>query len=179
MEQIRKYLDAENVDAQFNDRNAEYHSKDKFIVTWNENYKGIDSEFAIDKTDAFYASYSGYKAIYCTRGLFHEKQLAGYHSIERALIEVGMKLCDKNEKEAFFDKYAVKYNQRLKKERKQKRIEEAYKRFFNPEIYHYSINGWMSLAEIDEKTLGEMMDEINLEFREHTFRPKSLNGIEN
>ncbi len=61
---------------------------------------------------------------------------------------------------------------------KEKRIQEAYKQFYNPKIHHYSINGWMSLHEIDEKTLGEMIDEINLEFREHTFRPKSLTGIE-
>jgi hypothetical protein len=120
LQKIKQFLEAENVDAQFNDRSGDYYSSDKFIVTWNANYKGIPSEFAIDKCDSFYASFSGYKAIYATRSLFHEKQLRGYHSIERALIEVGMKLCSKEEKKAFFEKYATKYNARLQKEREQK-----------------------------------------------------------
>ena len=119
-EKIKQFLEAEDVDAQFADRTGEYHSSDKFIVTWNANWKGIPSEFAIDKCDSFYASFSGNKAIYATRSLFHEKQLGGYTSIERALIEVGLKLCSKDEKKAFFDKYATKYNARLQKEREQK-----------------------------------------------------------
>lgn len=120
LENIKEFLEAEDVDSQFSDKTGAYHSSDKFIVTWNDNWKGIPSEFAIDKCDSFYASYSGYKAIYVTRSLFHEKQLGGYHSIERALIEVGIKLCGKDEKKVFFDKYATKYNTRLQKEREQK-----------------------------------------------------------
>ena len=120
LKKIKQFLEAENVDSQFNDRSGEYYSSDKFIVTWNANYKGILSEFSIDKCDSFYASYSGYKAIYVTRSFFHEKQLGGYHSIERALIEVGMKLCSKEEKKDFFEKYATKYNARLQNEREQK-----------------------------------------------------------
>jgi len=120
LEKIKQFLEAEDVDAQFADRTGAYHSSDKFIVTWNANWKGIPSEFSIDKCDSFYAAYSGYKAIYATRSLFHEKQLGGYHSIERALIEAGMKLCGKDENKAFFEKYATKYNARLQKEREQK-----------------------------------------------------------
>ncbi|UOB18598.1 hypothetical protein [Abyssalbus ytuae] len=114
LDQIKKFLDAENVEEQFKDRSGDYYSKDKFLVTWYANWKGIPSEFGIDKTDQFYARYSRYKAIYVTRSLFHEKQLAGYSSIERALIEIGLKLCSKSEKEAFFNKYAIKYNEKLK-----------------------------------------------------------------
>lgn len=120
LEKIKQFLEAEDVDTQFANRTGEYHSSDKFIVTWNDKWKGILCEFSIDKCDSFYSSFSGYKAIYVTRSLFHEKQLAGYHSIERALIEVGMKLCSKDEKKAFFEKYATKYNARLQKEREQK-----------------------------------------------------------
>lgn len=61
---------------------------------------------------------------------------------------------------------------------KQKAIREAYGRFFNNEKYHYSINGWMSLDSVDANELGEMIYEINLEFGDHRFRPKSLQGIE-
>lgn len=67
----------------------------------------------------------------------------------------------------------------MNKSEKQKAIQDAYGRFYNPIQYHYSINGWSSLDSIDEDVLYEMMQEINLEFREHTFRPKSLEGIEN
>lgn len=114
LEKIKQFLDAENVDTQFADRTGAYYSNDKFIVTWNASWNGVPSEFAIDKCDSFYTAYSGYKAIYVTRSLFHEKQLKGYHSIERALIDVGLKLCNKKEKKAFFEKYAIKYNAKLK-----------------------------------------------------------------
>jgi hypothetical protein len=115
-EKIKTLLDAENVDAQFTDRNGSYYSNEKFIVTWNANWQGIPSEYGIDKTDSFYAAYSGAKAVYVTRGLLHEKQLGSYESIERALIVFGLKLCPKKEKKAFFEKYATRYNARLKKE---------------------------------------------------------------
>lgn len=115
LEQIKKFLDAEDVDGQFKDRTGNYHSSEKFIVSWTANWKGIPSEFSIDKTDSFYGSCSGYKAIYATRSLVHEKQLGGYGSIERALIEVGLKLCGKTDKKFFFEKYATRYNERIQK----------------------------------------------------------------
>lgn len=120
LEKIKELLSVDNVDAQFDAITGAYHSSDKFIVTWNSNWNGIPSEFAIDKCDSFSAAYSGYKAIYVTRSLFHEKQLGGYSSIERALSEVGMKLCSKAEKVEFYEKFAVKYNERLKLEREAK-----------------------------------------------------------
>ncbi len=112
---IIQYLDSDDIEGQFDSRTGEYNSKDKFLVTWNANYKGIPSEFSIDKCDSFYKAYSGCSAIYAVRGLFHEKQLGAYQSIERALIEVGMKLCGKKEKAAFYSKYVPPYNDRVKK----------------------------------------------------------------
>lgn len=115
LSQILLYLEASDVDGQFTDRNGSYYSKDKFLVTWNANWKGIPSEFGLDKTDSFYGSYSGYKCIYATRSLLHEKQLGGYVTIERGLIEVGMKLCrTKEDKINFFKKYGAPYNEKLK-----------------------------------------------------------------
>lgn len=117
LEKIKNFLDCEEVDAQFSDRSGSYHSSDKFIVSWTGNYNGMAHEFSIDKTDSFYASYSGYRAIYARRTLFSEKQIAGYTSIERALIEVGLKLCQKSEKKEFFEKYGVRYNLRIQLQR--------------------------------------------------------------
>jgi len=114
LKKIKLLLEAEDVDSQFDLLSGDYHSKDKFIVSWIDNWKGIPSEYSIDKCDAFYAKLSGQKAILATRSLFHEKQLAGYNSIERALIEVGIKLSNKNEKQDFYNTYATKYNTRLR-----------------------------------------------------------------
>lgn len=111
-----------NVDVQFTDRSGDYYSSDKFIVTWTGNYKGMPSEFGVDKTDAFYEAYSGgIKAISVTRGLLHEKQLKSYRSIELALIDAGMKLCSgREEKVTFFEKYAEPYNERINKLKQEK-----------------------------------------------------------
>lgn len=113
LNKILEILEKGNVEEQFTGVSGAYHSSDKFIVSWIDNWKGIPAEFSIDKTDQFYRAYSGFGAIYATRSLFHEKQLAGYTSIERALLEVGMKLCPKNEVEQKFLKYVNDYNTRL------------------------------------------------------------------
>jgi hypothetical protein len=110
---IREILDKGNPDELFNDNNGDYYSKDRFLLVWKGNYKGMASEMRIDKCDAFYKSMSGYSAIYAAVGLFHEKQIEGYMTIERAFIDVGLKLCTSEEKKDFFDKYAVAYNQKL------------------------------------------------------------------
>lgn len=111
-----------NIDTQFTDRSGNYYSSDKFIVTWTGNYKGMPSEFGVDKTDAFYEAYSGgIKAISVVRGLFHERQLKAYGSIEIALIDAGIKLCSvREEKIEFFKKYAEPYNERIKKLKQEK-----------------------------------------------------------
>lgn len=88
------------------------HDRKQFIVTWKSNYRGMACEERIDITDSFYKSYSGYGAIYCSVGLFHEKQLKGFSTLERALLTIGLKL-SRNSKD-FFDKYVTPYNERLK-----------------------------------------------------------------
>ncbi len=113
---IREILDKEDIEAQFKDRSGDYHSAEKFIVSWSGNNIGIPSEFSICKTDSFYQGYSGFKAIYCVASLFHQKQLKGFSSIELALITIGMRLTKKADRPEFFQKYAVKYNERIKKQ---------------------------------------------------------------
>lgn len=112
--EIKRMLDQGNPDELFKDRIAGYYSDDKFLVVWKGNYNGMACEYRIDKTDSFYKSYSGASAIYCSVGLFHEKQLESYKTIERAFIDVGLKLCaNKNEKRKFFERYAVPYNEKI------------------------------------------------------------------
>lgn len=115
LEQIKIYLDTDNIEEQFNDRNGNYYSNDKFLVSWVCNYKGFPHEVSIDKCDSFYFSYSGAKCIVARRSLVSEKQLKAYSSFERAFIEQGLKLCaTKTEKKGFFDKYAERYNKRIR-----------------------------------------------------------------
>lgn len=117
LEKIRKLLDVPDVEAQFDKISGDYHSTDKFIVSWLSNHHKIASETSIDKTDGLYQSMSGYKAIKATRSLIHEKQLKGYPTIERALLEVGLELCSSDEeKKDFFNKFVTPYNQKLKKD---------------------------------------------------------------
>ena len=61
---------------------------------------------------------------------------------------------------------------------KREKISAAYGRFYNPEVHHYSVNGWVNLNEWSEQEVGELIDEIDLEFRDFSARPKSLKGIE-
>ena len=84
------------------------------ILRWLSNYKGgIPSEESIDVADSLYFAMSGAKCIHATRSLFHEKQLSSYASFERAFCEIGMKLCHKDYRKEFFDKYVTVYNKRL------------------------------------------------------------------
>jgi hypothetical protein len=114
LEKIKELLRVNDVDGQFAKRSGDYYSNEKFIVTWNANYRGMLCEYGIDKCDAAYTAFSGYKAIYAVRNLFVEDQLKGFGSIERALIEVGLSLCPKNEKKDFYDTFAATYNLKLK-----------------------------------------------------------------
>lgn len=62
---------------------------------------------------------------------------------------------------------------------KEEKIKEAYGRFYKPEKYHFSVNGWVDLNEWPEYEVGKLIDEIDMEFREYSARPKYLQGIEN
>ena len=62
---------------------------------------------------------------------------------------------------------------------KKEKIQEAWGSFWNPEIHHYSINGWSNPEHYSEEEMYEMMQEIDMEFGEFRCRPKSLQGIEN
>jgi hypothetical protein len=115
LEQIKTYLDAEDIEGQFDDRKGDYYSNDKFIISYLCNHNGFPHEISIDKTDSFYTSFSGAKCIKARRSLVSEKQLNAFRSFERALVEEGFKLCaTKEKKKQFFEKYAVAYNNRLK-----------------------------------------------------------------
>lgn len=112
---IKKILSTGNPDEQFSKVSGNYYSNDKFIVFWLGNWQGMPVEYSIDKASAFYSTISRYKAIYARRNLIYEKQIAAYDSIERALIEIGIKLCQsRQDKEAFFNQFAKPYNERLK-----------------------------------------------------------------
>lgn len=120
-------LDKGDVEEQFEKNSGAYHSSEKFIITYLGNYKGMMVEFGLDKTDSFYASYSGYKCIYAARNLFFEKQLKGFDTIEHGLIYLGMKLCSAKKKEEFFDRYAVPYNKRVQTNNQNKSDEKNKK----------------------------------------------------
>lgn len=112
---IEQFLSVDDVEGQFEGRNGNYYSAEKFLVTWYSMHAGMLCEMALDKVDSFYSMYSGYKCVYSARNLVYEKQLKGYPSIEHGLIQAGLQLCSGNEaKKAFFEKYAVKYNLKLK-----------------------------------------------------------------
>jgi|GEM_PF-5085546 len=114
LEQIKTYLDSEDIEKEFEDRNGDYYSNDKFIVSWVCNYNNFPHEASIDKVDSF----RGTACITARRSLLSEKQLQAYSTFERALVSEGLKLCgNKIEKKEFFDKYAVAYNNRLKQQK--------------------------------------------------------------
>ena len=121
LEQIKIHLDSEDIEGQFKDKNGNYYCSDKFIVSWNTNYNGFPHEVSIDKCESMYTGMTGAKCIVARRRLFSERQLKAYNSFERALVDQGLKLCaTKTEKQEFFNKYAVAYNNRLKQQRNEK-----------------------------------------------------------
>ena len=70
-------------------------------------------ENSLELCDHFYQSYSGYKCVQARRNLFYEKQVKGFRTITRGLIEVGLALCTTmKEKQEFFKKYAEPYNKK-------------------------------------------------------------------
>ena len=56
-------------------------------------------------------------------------------------------------------------------------IKNAYCRFYNPELHHYSISGYTDPNHYSEDELYEMLQEIDMEFGEHRCRPKVLANI--
>jgi hypothetical protein len=114
LEKIKQYLDNEDIEGQFDDRSGDYYNSEKFLVSWNCNHNGFPHEISIDKVDSLYRGMSGAKCIVARRSLVSEEQLTAYSSFERALIDQGLKLyAAREEKKQFFEKYAVKYNERI------------------------------------------------------------------
>lgn len=76
----------------------------------------MSAEYKLEKVDPFYTLYSsGVKCIYGTAGLFHEKQLKAFYSLEQGLLHIGLLLCtSRRDKQIFFNRFAVPYNERLK-----------------------------------------------------------------
>lgn len=111
--QVIKFLSVEDIENQFAKRDNGFYSKDKFLVVWKANKNNWPCENRLDLCDNVYATISGLKCCYVSVGLFHEKQIKGFASIERGLIEIGLLLSAKKDKTAFFDKYAKPYNQKM------------------------------------------------------------------
>ncbi|MDK9790067.1 hypothetical protein [Vibrio sp. D431a] len=115
LEKIKEILRVGDVEAQFQHRCRDYHSSEKFIVTWVANWQGYAAEYKLSLTENMYRVMSGYECIYGVANLFNEHQFSGYQSVERGLLEVGLKLCaNKSQKNDFFEEFAVPYNNRLK-----------------------------------------------------------------
>jgi hypothetical protein len=56
-------------------------------------------------------------------------------------------------------------------------IKNAYGRFYNPQLHHYSMSGYTDPNHYSEDELYEMLQEIEMEFGEHRCRPKLLANI--
>ncbi len=115
LEKVRRYLNVEDVEGQFSDIDAGYYSKEKFLVVWSGNYRGIPTEFKVEKCDSVYRLVSGYCCVYGHAGVFHENQIDGFNTFERALIVVGLKLCSTQAiKDEFVNEYVEPYNKKIK-----------------------------------------------------------------
>ncbi len=113
LEKIKTILD--NAPASIEEINSNTSGKNVFIISMIVNHKGMPMEVNLEHCDSFYGSYSGYACIKARKSLFSEEQLKGYPTVEYGLISFGMDLIrDKEEKAAFFNKYAAPYNERIK-----------------------------------------------------------------
>lgn len=56
-------------------------------------------------------------------------------------------------------------------------IKNAYGRFYNSKIHHYSVSGWTDPNYYSEEEMYQMMQEVEIEFGEHRCRPKVLSNI--
>ena len=76
------------------------------LISYNTNWNGIPAEVQLKVCDSFYTAYSGNRCIKNQVTLFSQKQIKGYHSIHRGLLEMGMGLLpNKPAKKEFFEKY--------------------------------------------------------------------------
>ena len=90
------------------------------LISYNTNSHGVPAEVQLKVFDSFYKAYSGYRCGKCQVTLFTAKQIKGYASIHRGLLEMGMGLLpNKPAKKEFFDKYVVPYNQAIEEKRNQ------------------------------------------------------------
>ncbi|TGJ99816.1 hypothetical protein EHO57_13715 [Leptospira langatensis] len=122
LKEILRFLRASDIESPFKGRDGGYYSREKFIVSWIDNWKSIPSEFSLDLCDSFYQSYSGFVCTLSHRSIVHEKQIGGYRSIHRGLIEAAVKIIGKDKKGqlSFFRKYVVPYNEALNKRKEGK-----------------------------------------------------------
>jgi len=110
---VIEFLSVDDVENQFAGRDNSYYSRDKFVIVWKANKSGFACEERLDLCDSSYAIFSGMKCCHVSVGLFHEKMIKGFETIEHGLIEIGLLLSPKEEKHRFFDKYAKPYNQKV------------------------------------------------------------------
>jgi hypothetical protein len=89
-------------------------------ISYLSNYKGMNCEINLEIPDSFYADFAGVKCYKAVKGLFIQKQLQSYPSIEYGLIKYAMELIKGPERREFFDKYAVRYNNRLQEAQNRK-----------------------------------------------------------
>jgi len=115
--QVREYLD--DIRHWENELpTKQFGSVEYIAISHLANYKGMGCEINLEIPDSFYGRYSGYKCIKARKSLIMQHQLKGYPNIEYGLIDYGMGLCtNRKEKNAFYEKYAVPYNERLKQQK--------------------------------------------------------------
>lgn len=87
-------------------------------VSYLANYRGMKCEINLEIPDHFAGSMTGNACYKARKSLVLQQHLQGYGSIERGLIKYGLAICKgREEKKAFFEKYAVAYNERLKQKK--------------------------------------------------------------
>lgn len=112
LEVITSLLRSGDVDTRYTG-GADSHGE--FLVTWRGNWNRVPQEYSVRLTNSFYMSYSGARCIYARAGLFNQKQLDSFRTVEEGLIKVGMKLCrTKKDTMNFFNEFAVPYNNKIK-----------------------------------------------------------------
>ena|SRR3990167_2977889 len=82
------------------------------VLSVKTNYSGMACETNLEIGSFMYPCYKARKS------LVMQKQLASYTCVEQGLIKFALELCKtREEKISFFNKYALPYNERVKKEK--------------------------------------------------------------